>query len=63
MGRRLRYLPPGSGLVEVTVRTVQGRFLLKPSPGFAEIVNGALARAQTLYHVKIQAQFDPPRSE
>jgi hypothetical protein len=55
MGRRLRHIPPGSQLVEVTVRTVQGRFLLKPSPGFREIVIGALARAQSLYPVKIHA--------
>jgi REP element-mobilizing transposase RayT len=55
MSRRLRYLPPGSHLVEVTVRTVQGRFLFKPSPGFREIVIGALARAQSLYPVQIHA--------
>ncbi len=31
MGHRLRYLPPESNLVEVTIRTVQGRFLLQPN--------------------------------
>jgi REP element-mobilizing transposase RayT len=41
--------------VEVTVRAVQGRFLLKPSPGFREIVIGALARAQSLYPVEVHA--------
>jgi REP element-mobilizing transposase RayT len=41
--------------VEVTVRAVQGRFLLKPSPGFREIVIGALARAQSLYPVQVHA--------
>ena len=55
MARRLRFLPPGSGLVEITVRTVQGRFLLKPSPGFREIVVGALARAQSLYPIRLHA--------
>jgi REP element-mobilizing transposase RayT len=39
----------------VTVRTVQGRFLLKPTPGFREIVIGALARAQSHYPVQIHA--------
>jgi hypothetical protein len=56
MGRRLRYLPPeGSGLVEVTCRTVQGRYLLTPSTELNEIILGALGRAQELYPVGICA--------
>ncbi len=55
MGHKLRYLPPESNLVEVTIRTVQRRFLLKPTPGFREIVIGILARAQGLYPVRIHA--------
>src|SRR4051812_37865042 len=56
MGRRLRYLPPeGSGLVEVTCRTIQGRFLLTPSTELNEIILGALGRAQELYPVGICA--------
>jgi len=56
MGRRVRYLPPeGSGLVEVTCRTVQGRFLLTPSTELNEIILGALGRAQELYPVGICA--------
>ncbi len=56
MGRRLRYLPPeGSGLVEVTCRTLQGRFLLTPSTELNEIILGALGRAQELYPVDICA--------
>ena len=55
MGHKLRYLPPESNLVEVTIRTVQGRFLLKPTPGFREMVIGILARAQMLYPVEIHA--------
>ena len=56
MGRRLRYLPPeGSSLVEVTCRTVQGRFLLTPSNELNEIILGALGRAQELYPVGICA--------
>ncbi len=56
MGRRLRYLPPeGSGLVEVTCRTIQGRFLLTPSTELNEVILGALGRAQELYPVGICA--------
>jgi hypothetical protein len=29
MGRKLRYIPPNS-LVEVTGKTIQGRYLLRP---------------------------------
>jgi REP element-mobilizing transposase RayT len=54
VGRRLRYIPEGS-LVEVTCRTVQGRFLLKPTCGFREIVIGLLARAQERYPLRIHA--------
>ncbi len=56
MGRHIRYLPTeGSGLVEVTCRTVQGRFLLTPSTELNEIILGALGRAQELYPVDICA--------
>ena len=52
MGRRLRYLPPeGSGLVEVTTRTIHGRFLLAPSEELNDVILGALGRAQELYPV------------
>lgn len=54
MARRLRFVPEGS-LVEVTARTVQGRFLLKPGPGWTETFVGILARAQRLYPLKIHA--------
>jgi REP element-mobilizing transposase RayT len=56
MGRRIRYIPPeGSGLVEVTCRTVQGRYLLTPSNELNELILGALGRAQELYRVGICA--------
>jgi len=56
MGRPIRYLPSeGSGLVEVTCRTLQGRYLLTPNPELNEIVLGALGRAQQLYRVGICA--------
>jgi REP element-mobilizing transposase RayT len=54
MGRRLRFVPPGS-LVEVTCRTVQGRCLLKPTPLCADVTRGVLARAARLYPVQVHA--------
>ena len=55
MARRLRFIPHGGALVEVTCRTVQGRFLLKPTDELRSIVIGVLARAQDLYPVEIHA--------
>lgn len=54
MGRRLRFHPPNS-LVEVTCRTLQGRFLLRPTPFVADLCRGALARAVRLYPVDVHA--------
>lgn len=54
MGRPLRFIPESS-LVEVTVRTLQGRYLFKPSPGWREIFVGLLARAQERYPLQIHA--------
>jgi len=51
MGRRLRFIPPEGALVEVTCRTVQGRFLLTPSAEVNEIILGVLGRAQRLYPI------------
>jgi len=53
--RRIRYVPPGGALLEVTCRTLQGRFLLRPSQDLRDLVVGILARAQRLYQVKICA--------
>ena len=55
MARRIRFIPEGGALVEVTCRTVQGRFLLKPTRELKPIVIGVLARAQRLYPVEIHA--------
>lgn len=55
VARRLRFIPEGGALVEVTCRTVQGRFLLKPTEELNSIVLGVLARAQRLYPVDIHA--------
>jgi REP element-mobilizing transposase RayT len=52
MGRRLRYIPEGGALVEVTCRTIHSRFLLRPSPELNDIVVGVLGRAQRLYEVR-----------
>ena len=53
MPRRLRFIPEGGALVEVTCRTLQGRFLLKPSRTLNDLILGVLGRAQELYPVKI----------
>jgi REP element-mobilizing transposase RayT len=49
VSRRLRFLPEEGTLVEVTCRTVHGRYLLLPSPLRDEILIGALARALAKY--------------
>jgi hypothetical protein len=58
MGRKLRYIPEGGALVEVTCRTLQGRLLLRPSPELNDIAAGVLGRAQRLYPVDLVA-FSP----
>ena len=55
MPRRLRYVPPGGALVEVTCRTLEARFLLRPSPLLREVTLGVLGRAQRLSGVAIHA--------
>ena len=55
MARRLRYVPPGGALVEVTCRTIQGRLLLRPSAGLNDVIRGVLARAARLSAVPIHA--------
>lgn len=54
MGRRLRCLL-ADRLVEVTCRTVQGRFLLRPSARANLIIKGTLGRAQRYTHMKLVA--------
>ena len=55
MARRLRFIPEGGALVEVTCRTIQGRFLLKPTAELTSLTLGVLGRAQRLYPVEIHA--------
>ena len=54
MGRRIRCLLSGC-LVEVTSRTVQGRFLLQPSPEVNQAIKGTLGRAQRYYGLRVVA--------
>ena len=55
MARRLRFIPEGGALVEVTCRTIQGRFLLKPTAELKPLILGVLGRAQRLYPLEIHA--------
>ena len=55
MARRLRFIPEGGALVEVTCRTVQSRLLLRPSPELNDIIVGILGRAQRIYEVMVIA--------
>src|ERR1700709_1212981 len=52
MSRPLRFIPDGGALVEVTCRTLQSRFLLRPRRDLDEIIVGVLGRAQRLYKVR-----------
>lgn len=54
VARSLRFLPEGS-LVEVTMRTVHGRLLLRPSRVANDLVVGVLGRAQRKYAMVIHA--------
>src|SRR5205809_109941 len=53
MARPLRFLTPDAALVEVTLRTVHGRLLLRPSRGANDLVAGVIGRAQRKYAMKI----------
>src|SRR5215210_5599899 len=53
MSRPLRFIPEEGSLVEITCRTIQGRYLLRPDPEVDDILLGVLGRAQRLYPVEI----------
>lgn len=53
MARDLRFLIRPYGLVELTLRTIQQRFLLRPSRQLNSLVVGVLARAQTMTKLRI----------
>lgn len=55
MGRPLRYVPPGGAVFELTSRTLQGRFLLRPGRRLNSLLLGVLGRAQRLYAVELFA--------
>jgi hypothetical protein len=55
MAAEPRYVPNGGALVEVSNRTIQGRFLLRPSPELNEIIIGVMGRAQRLFDLRIFA--------
>ena len=53
--RRLRFIPEGGGLVEVTCRTIQSRFFLRPTPAVNDLVVGVLGRAQRKHPIRVCA--------
>ena len=53
MSRKLRFVPEGGALVEVTCRTIQGRLLLRPSQQLNDIILGVLGRAQSRHPLEI----------
>jgi REP element-mobilizing transposase RayT len=55
VARRLRFIPEGGSLVEVTCRTIHGRFLLRPSRRLNEVIAGVLGRALSMYSVRLHA--------
>ena len=55
MGRRRRHLPRPWQLVEITDRTIQSRYLLKPGPTFNDLLVGVLGRAQSLFPVRLHS--------
>lgn len=50
-----RWIPSGRPLVEVTTRTFQARYLLRPSRTTNEIIVGVVGRAQRMYGMEICA--------
>jgi REP element-mobilizing transposase RayT len=57
MSRPIRFIPEEGALVDITCRTIQSRYLLRPDPALKEIVLGVLGRAQRLHPVEISAFF------
>jgi REP element-mobilizing transposase RayT len=57
MSRPIRFIPEEGALVDITCRTIQSRYLLRPDPALNEIMLGVLGRAQRLHLVEISAFF------
>ena len=55
MGWQLRHVPEGGALVEITTRTIQGRYLLRPDRrgNVNELILGVVGRAQQLTSMSI----------
>jgi len=53
MSRRLRFIPEGGALVEVTHRALHSRLLFRPGPLLNQIIIGTLARAKRRYKVRV----------
>ncbi len=53
MSRRLRFIPDGGALVEVTTRALHSRLLLRPRPELNAILIGTLARAKRRHKVRV----------
>jgi putative transposase len=53
MSRRLRFIPDGGALVEVTCRALHSRLLFRPSLMLNQILIGALARAKRRHGVRV----------
>ena len=53
MPRRVRFIPEEGALVEVSCRTIQSRYLLRPCLALNEIILGVLGRAQRLYPAEV----------
>jgi putative transposase len=53
MSRRLRFIPEGGALVEVTCRALHSRLLFCPRPLMNEIILGTLARAKQRHKVRV----------
>ncbi len=54
MSRKLRFVPPNS-LVEVSAKTIQARYLLRPGTEMNRRYIGILARAKACFGVKVHA--------
>ena len=55
MARDIRYLPRPHALVELTVRTIQRRYLLRPSTRLNQLVVGVIAHAQDETGMRLHA--------
>jgi hypothetical protein len=55
VSRRLRFIPDGGSLVEVTCRSIHSRLLFRPGHPLNEIIIGALARSKRRYGVRLVA--------